>query len=138
MRNYEQSYISGKIRDIYVDEDKHEASIRTVYIKQVKYNDPATIVFWSDGTKTVTKCCGDDIYSKEAGLAICVMKKLLGTQETFDIFMDWLPDEDTADIGVSVRLRDVRKKYKEIERFLDKVESGEIDINDVFTAIENS
>ena len=29
-------------------------------ITKVIFNDPATIVFWSDGTKTVSKCHPDD------------------------------------------------------------------------------
>lgn len=44
----------------------------------VIFNDPATIVFWSDNTKTVVKCQPGDIYSPEAGLAMCYMKKALG------------------------------------------------------------
>ena len=30
-------------------------------IKNVIFNDPATIVFWSDGTKTIVKCSGKRI-----------------------------------------------------------------------------
>lgn len=48
------------------------------YITNVIFNDPATIVFWSDGTKTVVKCCEDDIFDEEKGLAMAVLKKLSG------------------------------------------------------------
>ena len=56
---------------------KQALSVRAV---DVIFNDPATIVFWSDGTKTVVKCqAGEgDIYNPEAGLAMCYMKKALG------------------------------------------------------------
>jgi hypothetical protein len=47
-------------------------------IKDVIFNDPATIVFWSDGTKTVVKCQEDDIYDPEKGLAMAISKKVLG------------------------------------------------------------
>ena len=47
-------------------------------IKRVIFNDPATIVFWNDGTKTVVKCMEGDTYSKEVGLAMCISKKMLG------------------------------------------------------------
>lgn len=49
-------------------------------IKKVIFNDPATIVLWSDGTKTVVKCGKDDMYDKEKGLALCFMKKALGNK----------------------------------------------------------
>ena len=47
-------------------------------IKRVIFHDPATIVFWDDGTKTVVKCMEGDTYSKEVGLAMCISKKMLG------------------------------------------------------------
>lgn len=77
-----------------------------VYIKKVIYADPATIVFWSDDTKTVS-VAHDDVYCKEAGLAICIMKKLCGASRVFDIMHDWV-DED-KDI---IEVKDVRKKNK--------------------------
>lgn len=62
--------------------DEHEVTINAhdgdYYITNVIFNDPATIVFWSDGTKTVVKCCEDDIFDKEKGLAMAVLKKLSG------------------------------------------------------------
>ena len=33
-------------------------------IDHVVFNDPATIVFWKDGTKTVTKCHAGDTFNK--------------------------------------------------------------------------
>lgn len=53
--------------------DVHEGDY---YITKVIFNDPATIVFWSDGTKTVVKCCEDDTFDKEKGLAMAVCKKV--------------------------------------------------------------
>lgn len=65
-------------------------------IERVVFNDPATIVFWSDGTKTVVKCQKEkgDTYSKESGLAIAIAKKAYGNKGNFnDIFTKWLGDE---------------------------------------------
>ena len=39
-------------------------------IKQVIFNDPATIIVWKDGHKTVVKCEKGDTYNKEFGLAL--------------------------------------------------------------------
>lgn len=38
-------------------------------------NDPAVVVFWSDGTKTVGKCMGDDEFNPEIGLAMAISRK---------------------------------------------------------------
>lgn len=47
---------------------------------KVIFNDPATIVLWKDGTKTIVKCGENDTYDKEKGLALCFMKKALGNK----------------------------------------------------------
>ena len=48
-------------------------------VEQVIFNDPATIVFWEDGSKTVVKCSEEfEDYDKEKGLAFCFLKKLYG------------------------------------------------------------
>ena len=44
-------------------------------IKKIMYKPPATIVFWNDGTKTVSVCEKEDAYNKELGFALCVLKK---------------------------------------------------------------
>lgn len=65
-------------------------------IKKVIFNEPATIVFWSDDTKTVVKCDKDDIFDPEKGLAIAIAKKALGTNENrsnyYDIFKKYLKE----------------------------------------------
>lgn len=44
-------------------------------IKKIMFKPPATIVFWNDGTKTVSVCEEGDVYNKELGFALCVLKK---------------------------------------------------------------
>jgi hypothetical protein len=64
-------------------------------ISKVIFNNPATIVIWADGTKTVVKCQEGDVYSKETGLALCIAKKALGNKGNFnDIFHKWIPEEE--------------------------------------------
>ena len=53
-------------------------------IKKVIFNNPATIVYWEDGTKTVVKCGEDDVYDKEKGLALCFMKKALDNKGNYN------------------------------------------------------
>lgn len=66
-----------KLKDIM--ESKLNSTFSVVPpIKKVIFNNPATIVIWEDGTKTVVKCSKDDTFSEYAGLSMCITKKLLG------------------------------------------------------------
>ena len=56
-------------------------------IKKIMYKPPATIVFWNDGTKTVTTCAEGDEFNPYVGIMSAFMKKVFGT-ETFHAKMD--------------------------------------------------
>jgi len=63
-------------------------------IQRMLYQNPATVVFWSDGTKTVVKCQPGDTYSAETGLATAICKKAYGNKNHFNkVFAKWLPNE---------------------------------------------
>ena len=66
-------------------------------IKKVIFNNPATIVYWEDGTKTVVKCGKDDTYSEETGLALCFMKKALGNKGNYNnTFKKYIKEENNG------------------------------------------
>lgn len=52
-------------------------------IKKVIFNNPATIVLWEDGTKTVVKCDSQDDFDTEKGLAMAISKKALGNKGNY-------------------------------------------------------
>lgn len=59
-------------------------------VKDVIFNDPATIVFWKDGTKTVVKAQGEP-FDPEKGLAMAFSKKMFGNDRDYYIqFLRWL------------------------------------------------
>lgn len=63
-------------------------------IEDVIFNDPATIVIWADGSKTVVKCQDNDAFDPEKGLAMAISKKALGNKSNFNnVFKKWLPEE---------------------------------------------
>ena len=65
-----------------------------VFLIRVIYNDPATIAFWSDGTKTVVKAQPGDIFDPEKGLAMAIAKKACGNKGNYyNGFKKWLPKE---------------------------------------------
>lgn len=70
---------------------------RNLLIVDVIYNDPATIVFWIDGTKTVVKADGEP-YDPEKGLAMAFCKKASGNEGNYyNIFKKWLPKSEGGD-----------------------------------------
>lgn len=65
-----------------------------VSIRKVIFNDPATIVLWSDGTKTVVKCGPEDTFDMEKGLAMAIVKKMAGNDNRFHkVFKQYLKKE---------------------------------------------
>lgn len=80
--NYEfHKYCSGKL------------NTATIEIEDVIFNDPATIVKWSDGSKTVVKCDGDK-FDQEKGLAMAIIKRILGnTGSYYDVFREYCSPE---------------------------------------------
>ena len=82
-----------------------------VYIKEAIYSDPATIVFWNDNTKTICKAVEVDTYNPEAGLAICILKKVLGNTAVHDLFKYWCCF-DSFEQPVRVNLAQVIKEFK--------------------------
>ena len=63
-------------------------------VKDVIFNDPATIVFWEDGTKTVVKAVNED-FDPEKGLAMAFTKKALGNQGNyFNQLKKWIPTKE--------------------------------------------
>ena len=67
--------------------------IRQPEIKNVIFNDPATIVYWKDYTKTVVKC-EKEKYDPEKGLAMAIAKKAMGNQGNyFEVFKKWIGED---------------------------------------------
>lgn len=50
-------------------------------IREVMFNNPATICWFEDNSKTVAIAGHGDKYDKETGLAICMLKRVLGNKE---------------------------------------------------------
>lgn len=86
--------------DIYINSTQG-LSGRLIFVKEkefpkverVVFNDPATVVMWSDKTKTVVKSRNEP-FDPEKGLAMCFAKKALGNKgRYYETFKRWLPGE---------------------------------------------
>ena len=73
-------------------------------IKDVLYKDPATIIFWKDGTKSVVVCDGEE-YDPEKGFAMAACKKVFGNEGNYyNTFKKWLPEEAEFEVGKVFKL----------------------------------
>lgn len=53
-------------------------------LKKVLFHDPATIVFWEDGTKTVVKCQPGDTFDPLTGFLMAFYKKACGNKGNYN------------------------------------------------------
>lgn len=58
--------------------DKTRINYHMFGISKIISRDPATIVFWKDGTKTVVKCQEDYTYDLEKGILYAIIRKIYG------------------------------------------------------------
>lgn len=62
-------------------------------IEKVIFNDPATIVIWEDGTKTVVKVQNGEPFDKEKGFAMALVKFMSGNTGAYNkLFAKWIED----------------------------------------------
>ena len=88
-------------------------------IKDVIFNEPATIILWADGTKTVVKCQEGENYDPEKGRAMAISKKALGNKGNYcEVFKKWLPEEEVNDGRVSSN--DLRKAIDHFAKLAKK------------------
>lgn len=62
---------------------KEETNMTVASIKNVIFAPPATIVYWSDGSKTVVKCSEKDVFDPEKGLAMAIAKRCGGNKGSY-------------------------------------------------------
>lgn len=73
------------------------SKLNLVQIKNVVFNPPATIVFWTDNSKTVVKA-KNEAFDPEKGLAMAIAKKALGNKGNYyETFKKWLPKTESKD-----------------------------------------
>ena len=100
--NYLQMTVSNKektVQDVFDTLTEEQKTVvyafmsesNLVEIKNVVFNPPATIVFWTDNSKTVVKA-ENEIFDPEKGLAMAIAKKALGNKGNYyETFKKWLP-----------------------------------------------
>lgn len=114
---------------------KSEESADFASIKQVIFNDPATVVIWSDEKKTVVKCQEGDTFDKEKGIAMAICKRLYGNESNFNnLIKKWTEPktkkaERQAQVNANAKAKGKSKADK--KKALDKARKNVKDTSNV-------
>ena len=90
-----------------------KAIIKAIYdqVKTVVFNEPFTKVIWKDGSVTKVSS-GKEKYDKEYGVALCILKKMLGnTSNYYDLVKDMikLADKQKEERAKAKALKEAKK-----------------------------
>lgn len=81
---------------------------------KIIYNPPATIVFWTDGTKTVVKCSAEDEYNEYYGFLCALGKKMFGTNSHLKKLIDEKAERHYPE-------DEFNKQIEQLEKSMDKI-----------------
>ena len=107
--NYTDAISNGNLSRYNISYNSYSQLINVLYergkkkkvlsnIKKVIFSNPATIVLWNDGTKTVVKCGENETFDEEKGLAMAIAKRALGNDGVYyEVFKKWLPNDEDRD-----------------------------------------
>ena len=121
MTNFFNNKLSGEVvlyEKVSFEDWAGETNITRFHnacITKIIYKNPNVIVFWNDGTKTISKCHNED-FDPEKGLFVAVLKKVMGNGNFRQFMFDWTCDSiSPKDIESVVSLKDVRKRRNRTE-----------------------
>lgn len=75
-----------------IEELEEEEQYDYLAYERIIFNDPATIVIWADGTRTVVKACKEDKFDKGVGLKTALLQRVFG--KDIDKEINKIVDED--------------------------------------------
>ena len=87
-------------------------------IDRVIFNDPATIILWKDGSKTVVKRSEDDIWDPEKGFCMAVIKKLYDRTSFIKRFIE--PEEEMSILTVEEACENLKNFGKKLNDMMYK------------------
>lgn len=96
-------------------------------IKEVIFDNPATIVYWKDGTKTVVKCQEGEIFDKEKGLAMAICKKVMSNKGNYNNqFHNILANAKVINDGPkpSTKEENIKKLDTVLDTIIEDIDSG--------------
>lgn len=104
---------------------KPRTEVTVPSIERVIFNPPATIVFWSDGLKTVVKCSKSEAFDPEKGLAMAIVKRTQGNSK------DYYKDLSKWCGGASAQKAKEKSKNDILDEILELIASAKNTIKDL-------
>lgn len=96
------SFLENELKEDEIDNDlnlirmieelEEEEQYNYLAFEKIIFNDPATIVIWADGTRTVVKACKEDKFDKGVGLKTALLQRIFG--KDIDKEINKIVDED--------------------------------------------
>lgn len=96
------SFLENELKEDEIDNDlnlirmieelEEEEQYDYLAFEKIIFNDPATIVLWADGTRTVVKACKEDKFDKGVGLKTALLQRVFG--KDIDKEINKIVDED--------------------------------------------
>lgn len=83
-------------------------------IRRVIYNDPATVVYWGDGTRTVVKCQPEDKFDPKLGFLLAVCKKAFGNTGNYnELLRKYIPEHSGEKIWIELSFEQMREELSD-------------------------
>ena len=105
----------------YVIGDEFKVTDELSIIRQI-IQGPVMICFWSDGTKTKSRCMDPDYFDYQVGLTVCICKKLLGEKTYYKLInkkVENVYEKDTAAKKKAAEDEDWTSYKEQFEALLD-------------------
>ena len=123
----------GKEMPLFFDEDIFNGiftfGLASIKVDKVIFNYPATIVYWSDGTKTVVHCREDETFDKEEGLVMAICKKALGNKGNFNNVIKKLLKEAIVQNDKQPEKSNMEKLNDVLDHIIDDIDKGAAEVH---------
>lgn len=85
-------------------------------IEKIIINNPATIIFWNDGTKTVVKCTESDEFDPDVGIAMAIIKRMF--DNSGNGMSKWFDANTAKYYGTEAREVDADSHFDTVDEYL--------------------
>lgn len=106
-------------------------------VKRIIYNDPATIVFWNDGTKTVVKRGPAETFNKYTAFCAALAKKMYGNNSRVNKIVNEGEDQTSKNHTKNLAEQILHLRYKQhmsVAKIAAKLDISEGTVSDIIQA----
>lgn len=116
---------------------KEETNMTTFALERCIINDNATVLFWSDGTKTITKTTPGDAFDPEVGIAMGIAKRVFGSKHKFDKYVNAVVSDMYKRNAAAFTEKELLDALAENEKIITKAKAKHKAEKEVYLAAKN-